>query len=121
MSPQPLDLEKRCGDCKFLEWSPSDNTFTCSLTGRVVKRDFECELLRELEIKQRLKSACEFYMKYMNSPEELYDDELNLRCEDLFEFIKEIENSTNECCILVEFNEWLFRLVFKDVLGDDEK
>jgi len=63
MKPKPLDLDKRrCICCKFVEWCPADNTFTCKLTGRVVRPDFTCIVLDELGIKQLIKSACEWLL-----------------------------------------------------------
>ena len=76
------------------------------------------------EIKQRLKSACEFWLKYKDNP--------LLLCEEKPEYKKEFEPFTTAFkssafssqklkWILDKYNDWLFRLCFKSVLEDDKK
>ena len=75
-------------------------------------------------IKQRLKSACEFWLKYKDNP--------LLLCEEKPEYKKEFEPFTTAFkssafssqklkWILDKYNDWLFRLCFKSVLEDDKK
>jgi len=88
------------------------------------------------EIRQRIKSACEFYLRYKNDPELLIEEhpeyiKKKIAILDIFDksaktvslqdfisiinkmnyenYSKQIENS---------FNEWLFKLAFKKVIGE---
>jgi len=72
-----------------------------------------------------VKSACEFYLKYFYNPWELWNEQPICRCKKLNEFIKNInENSEGFSDIpettMMKYNEWLFKLAFKDVLGDNQ-
>ena len=66
------------------------------------------------EIRQRIKSACEFYLKFRNDPSVFfalypqYYDDFEEKCGSLS------DNLENTKC----FNEWLFKLAFKGVLKD---
>ena len=98
MKPQPLDLEE------FRKWRAKTNP---DLTFSISQIEF---------IKQRLKSACEFYLRYKDNPEVLgrehleYYDMVVSEAERIgvLEFEK-IEN-------LRFYNEWLFKLAFKGVM-----
>jgi len=70
----------------------------------------------------RIKSACEFYLRYKDNPK--------LLIEEYPEYEKEIEKFNSDkhlyqefdkytAVSLKEYNEWLFRLAFKDVLEND--
>ena len=68
--------------------------------------------------KQRLESACEFYLRYKDNPELLRKEWDEYFYEKIVSYYGGIDVSE----VTVEiFNDWLFRLAFKDVLGDDEK
>jgi len=65
---------------------------------------------------EEVKSACEFYLRYKDKPELLFND---------FPDYKEIANKEKGIkleldgeytYVTIEYNEWLFRLAFKDVL-----
>ena len=60
------------------------------------------------EIKQRIKSACEFWLKYKDKPELLMKD---AGCKgDIESASKRYFKSKRD------YNEWLFKLAFKDVI-----
>ena len=67
------------------------------------------------EIKQRLKSACEFWLKYKDKPEKFLDEHP--------EYTEEVCEKCGHPYVIYEdlFNDWLFKLVFKPVLEDDKK
>jgi len=76
------------------------------------------------EFYNRIKSACEFYLRYKDNPNDLFINESWARCIQLDEFIQMLEDSTDrneELTILDEYNEWLFRLAFKGVLRDGNR
>lgn len=72
---------------------------------------------------QRLKSACEFYLRYKDTPELLVKEHYDL--------LKNMEQEDGWALVLLvaiperikikridEYNEWLFRLAFREVLED---
>ena len=88
------------------------------------------------EIKQRIKSACEFYLKYKDKPELLlkeypeysekeipildsFDEpEDKVTFEEYIRILLKLDiNDFGEYCRQVEngYNDWLFKLTFKDV------
>jgi len=92
------------------------------------------------EVKQRIKSKCEFYLRYKDDPEELVKDypEFKVSKIPLLNMLDEVEG---EIALKVfiemirelsyeeylrqmdEYNTWLFKLAFKDVIvakGKDE-
>lgn len=86
-------------------------------------------------LKHRIKSACEFWLKYCNIEglKELYANRLWMKVnihldkkekEKLKEFymnLFDFEGDYVKLRILeYEYNDWLFRLVFKDVLEDEK-
>jgi len=111
MKPQPLDLkniEEKIID-ELNEQQPHDLETEIKIFKRVVL--------------QRLKSACEFYLRYK-------DDPLSL-IKDFPSYEKYVSNFSQNCIELKDktlmkfdfkkYNEWLFRLAFKDVLGDKDE
>jgi len=79
-------------------------------------------------VKQRIKSACEFYLEWRNDPKlfiNWYEDKKKV--DELLRFLEHYfgdewyDDYDNEPCvkekIVLKYNEWLFKLVFKDVLG----
>lgn len=70
-----------------------------------------------IEIKQRIKSAVKFYLRYKDKPE--------LLLEELPEYEKEFNKITDIFASRLDhhkpYNEWLFRLAFKGVLKDEIK
>ena len=63
------------------------------------------------EIKQRIKQACEFFMRYKDNPKLLMKEHP--------EYIEDIRKIQNEWYNWEEhYNEWLFKLAFKDIFGD---
>ena len=75
------------------------------------------EQLEELfkEIKQHIKSTGEFYLKYKDKPELLYMEEP----EKWKEFCDELSGfDLFDKFLLKKYNDWLFKLAFKDVLEE---
>lgn len=125
--PKPLDLEKfslfRILDKKGLIGLGGVIKNFSKLGGWV----FIDELIRK-EIKQRIKTACEFYLRYKNKPELLMEEhpEYKKQCEYFIHEIEmasigEFEPTHGELAHLMDYNEWLFKLTFKAVLDDETK
>jgi len=74
------------------------------------------------EIKQRIKSACEFYLRYKDDPELLRIEQEIEPPEQFREY--HAESKTKNVSVvswnLQKYNEWLFRLAFKEVLKNEE-
>ena len=75
------------------------------------------------EIKERIRYACEFYLRYIYDPWLLWEKRHEFRCEKLREIMRDIvenEDTAIEDSAMSEYNKWLFKLAFKSVL-DEEK
>ena len=92
--------------------------------------------MRELiyEIKQRIRSACMFYLKYKDKPELLVKERpdkamIEIDYDTAEDIVKEIhriverygkvEAQATIRLKIIEYNEWLFKLSFKDVLENE--
>jgi len=64
------------------------------------------------KIKQRLKSACEFYLRYKDNPELLIKEHPELKCKKLEGWIFDFKGGVIE----EDYFEWLFKLAFKGVM-----
>ena len=84
-------------------------------------------------IKQRIKQACEFFLRYKDNPELLWREQLNFR-EELDKFIENFDEDFSDIAeflswsskeikeqFLISYNEWLFKLAFKDVFENDQE
>jgi len=73
------------------------------------------------EIKQRIKKACEFYLRYKDNPELLFKEKklkhLFIKEEKLQSFMAQMIKNR----YLKQYNEWLFKLAFKDVFKGERK
>jgi len=94
-----------------------------------VKEDVWCDIFTDVvktikkrvmkKIKQQIKSACEFYLRYKDNPELLIKE--HPKCEDEVVsmcFAGWDDYYRRNLIVTTEYNEWLFKLAFKDVLGD---
>lgn len=129
VKPEPLDLEEtRNWLLKSLIEEEREEKEPLSI---------EYILMRyELEIKQRIKSACEFYLRYKDRPDLLLSEHPEYKKEvkglneikdatliDLFRIAKEEDNMNLGMSILGllnDYNDWLFKLAFKDILEVEE-
>jgi len=134
MKPQPLDLEVEHIYVNDL----AEATINMIIQGLTTKEqivdskeeaitlifDLVQEVVNE-EIKQRIKSACEFYLRYKDKPELLIKEHPELKSE----LDKNYENYSMATMKAVfgiyadkvkivkeEYNEWLFKLAFKGVM-----
>jgi len=145
--PQPLDLrdiEKKIEELAFevdqvIDWKVEpkgewDEDTIKNIVRRDVKIfshvDYAVELrdIEELfqEIKQRIKSACEFFLRYINSPDLLMKEHPKFKKEIEDRFGRWVWDDNSQEVVfewkedIFDFNEWLFKLAFKDVLRGDE-
>jgi len=141
MKPQPLDLKDIEKEI-LIEWFGVNNLEWVD----------ECpkdELLKEdvygiiqvtiNKIKRRIKSACEFYLRYKDKPELLVEEypkllEKMIREHSLTQLIKKniekikvidgsiiafLKDKSGLSFSKKDYNEWLFRLAFEDVLENE--
>jgi len=134
MKPEPLDLN----ETKITKWVKSDLVVKEGDVDRAIKMTLS-------RIKQRIKSACEFYLRYKDNPELLikehpeYKEEIesfrlipnpyfeecstneHLKegdCRNCPDFVREncFKGEMIENLAFKEnYNEWLFKLTFKEV------
>jgi len=111
--PEPLNLKINFKPKLTFKWGDEEGFLNFS---RGYKKGFERaqEVLKE-EFKQRIKSACEFYLKYKDKPELLIKEHPKLRCEEFSKWIDNFKMGVIE----ENYNKWLFNLAFKDVMKDD--
>jgi len=114
MKPEPLDLSNIEKDVL--------NEYVVGISLKYIEEfQLEPEQIMKLlslltqEIKQRIKSACEFYLKYKDKPKQLIIDYPEYE-EEVKRFMKGMFISP---IAIIKYNEWLFRLAFKDVMEGD--
>ena len=101
--PKPLDLEE----------------LVIEILRKIKVRDKK-RFIRYI-LKQRIKSACEFYLKYRDKPE-LLTEEHPCYEHDVFDIINECMTlDLSNCETMKKYNERLFKLAFKDVLENEER
>jgi len=123
MKPKPLDLEVK----KLINKFGYDESLNLSPLAENIGLAFNDNIEKLIEeIKQQIKQACEFYLKYQSKPFILLNYGYHLLTEkqliELKNIINKIENSPPDIAfeqLYPEYNEWLFKLAFKGVL--DEK
>lgn len=76
---------------------------------------------------ERIKSACDFYIRYKDYPELLINEQKELltvtgKLEEAKAFAELIQclEGSNSLRQQLKYNEWLFRLAFRGVLGGDK-
>ena len=118
MKPKPLNLRDVIGkweEEKEIAEKDGDNGYAtiCSL----VIKDLN-------DIKQRIKSACEFYLKYKNKPELLVKEHYYLlkkmEREDMWAFTLLFAVPDLKIKDIDKYNEWFFELSFEDVLKEEK-
>jgi len=96
---KPLDLEE-------IKWILDELADLYNIPEKRILLDFK-------EIKQRIKEACMFYLKYRNNPFTFFNE-----FPEKFELFKK-ESGTNFMpethYEMLKYNKWLFKLVFKSV------
>jgi len=118
---KPLNLEKTKSEIKkeVLEWLYKDikrpDKYLVSLAiAHAVRKSFE-----------RVKSACEFYLRYKDNPELLIEEHPEYEEELMNQFLFKYRNTLDRLTEIQTFykwkyQEWLFKQVFKEVLKNEE-
>jgi len=132
MKPKPLDLEEikkkifeRFCEELFGTKKPRDITEWSDIGKIGGEHGIDAEEIEELveftinKTLQHIRKACEFYLRYKDNPELLIKEhpELKRKCKRLNRWAYESEYKPHSN--MAEYNEWLFRLVFKEVVGCD--
>jgi len=116
-----LNLEELADEILRIEYPTYENT-PLGMRNALIKKK---RMIKEV-LKQHLKCVCKFYLKYKDMPElllaghpELADAEIRHRTT-IREFAEHHNNDVDEVWLnLNDFNEWLFRYVFKEVITED--
>jgi len=119
--PEPLDLEE------LENWIDKKEEEIYEKEGDIDADYFNEQIIKE--IKKRIKSACEFYLRYKDMPELLikehpeYEEELDKMVE---EYTPLLLTKSKLLFLLFgsvfinEYNEWLFKLAFKGIFKEVE-
>lgn len=136
MKPEPLNLDKSklISVSEFKELinriSKTGHSFPHGDTCRTCESD--CEEVIDFtlkKVKQRIKSACEFYLRYKDNPR-LLGKEHPLLIEKVNELYRkhiEIEEELGENydpkskTFIDEYNLWLFKLAFSDIFTEEKE
>ena len=129
--PQPLDLGKIKKEVldEYCGGIPFDEIEEFQLEPEQIEKIIEITIYR---IKQRIKSACEFYLRYKDNPELLvrehpeYKEKIEEIKKEFISVIKNIKQSLipdviRGIALSIKYelyNEWLFKLTFRGVLDD---
>jgi len=129
-NPKPLDLEELI---KLIEneFTEKIQKIDASHRARWLCIDYYRWQTVKDEIKQQIKEACEFYLRYKNDPKllirehpdkakieidyETAEDVVN-EIEKIIEKYGQLEAQATIRLKLMDYNEWLFKLAFKKVL-----
>ncbi len=125
MSEKPLDLDIKLNSVFHniedeLLWRLEKKKLNKTEIRSILKGSKEY-LLKE--IKQRIKEACMFYLRYKDHPKLLikehpkYKKEFTKTFLEMMNYSPErlMDNKYKWISMLMEYNEWLFKLAFKDV------
>ena len=117
MKPKPLDKKD-----VILEM----NQFVAFLESRIQDEQKRDEILTAVEelvktLKQRIKSACDFFLRYKGNPSLLIMERPELKEEVENMFLDRYSTAKYGVNVwrLEQYNEWLFKLAFN--FGGDEK
>jgi len=139
--PQPLDLGKIKKEVldEYCGGIPFDEIEEFQLEPEQIEKIIEITIYR---IKQQIKSACKFYLRYKDKPELLVKEhpELKTLIEKLFDIEGKLRNDGTILRNILDkfglskitlsksiyydhkkYNEWLFKLTFKDVFEDENE
>jgi len=113
MKPKPLDLydsdfsEKLIKELARIQDEGADN-----IAERVIEL-----------IKQHIKSACEFFLRYKGNPSLLIMERPELKEEVENMFLDRYSTAKYGVNVwrLEQYNEWLFKLAFKDVFEGEQR
>jgi len=132
--PKPLDLEEikkkifeRFCEELFGTKKPRDITEWSDIGKIGGEHGIDAEEIEELveftinETLQRIRKACEFYLRYKDKPSVLWNERINYikkikKGKELWKFIEKLNKE--RCITLRLYNEWLFKLTFRGVFGE---
>jgi len=125
-NPQPLDLDI----LKEVMEEIFRRKLEAGISQKAFERYEEVVKISIEEIKARIKSACEFYLRYKDKPELLWDNyflknkehrlKLFVFCDKLRGLREQgdVEKLINDFYLKIDnYNEWLFKLAFKRCFG----
>jgi len=114
--PEPLDFEEVYK--KIREWAIKNGQVSYEgATIQITPTPKEITKKTIEEIKQRIKSACEFYLRYKDNSNLLINEHPEYERENIVDcaLIEPIEETR------AKYNDWLFKLAFKDIFNKDDK
>jgi len=117
MKPEPLDLKdivSKWEEEKDIAKKDGDSGYAtiCSFVIKDLKQTI-----------QRIKLACEFYLRYKDNPKLLRKEhpEYKKDVEDFIVVLGQAKNAFDFWVRKDEYNKWLFKLTFKSVFKEEDK
>jgi len=110
-----------------LDYPEKWDTAAYSTVWEALWEDYSWVKVKLKTIEQRIKSACEFYLKYKDDPMLLvrdWDDEWNTGFRDVFEFIDRFSyriGKNKKAWKQKQYNKWLLSFAFSDIIGQDDR
>ena len=104
---QPLNLNAYNIE-KWMETTLFESGFDVDVVGLTIS-----------SVRQQVKSACEFYLRYRDNPELLAKEHPEFHI--ISEILEAIKMINSECKALSYYNRELFKFTFSDVLKEEEK
>jgi len=114
--PQPLDLDRLAVEVAKLSAEQDEDGSWWGFDTDIG------DLPREIKdvIRRYLKSACEFFLRYMDNPDLLIDE--HPEYERIIQNLKPIREHGIVIRDFYEiYNEWLFKLAFKSIFEDENE
>ena len=113
MKPEPLNLDIQFKANLTYKWG---NEYDFINFKKGYEKGFsEAQKVILKIVKQRIKSACEFYLRYKDRAKKFITD-----FPEYAENIVLIVDVYTDGKQMADYNDWLFKLAFKDVFEDDK-
>jgi len=120
MKPEPLNLDIQLKVNLTYKWG---NEYDFINFKKGYEKGFsEAQKVILKIVKQRIKSACEFYLRYKDNPKLLISEHKKYYDDVVGNFFRSFNSKTlEEYYDIDKYNEWLFKLAFKAMLEGENQ
>ena len=116
VSGEPFSEERFRGSWK--SGKPAQDKWRSMIITQMTEVCKESIRLTAKEIRERIKSACEFWLRYCQHPEKLQEEHLEDYKKWVVYFAEIRPHQADED--RASYMEWLFKLAFRDVMEDED-
>jgi len=113
IKPEPLDLEDLADEIIRVEYPTYEQATNPQMKNSIIREKQQIKFILE----QRLKSVCEFWLRYKDNPELFCKEQFKIRWEyylDIGYLVWNISKKQWE-----NYNEWLFKLAFRGIWNEE--